>query len=164
LCFGLKSAELDGHDPMRDSTPANALNPQTSAAKDDARREQAELRKALFAAFIGSVIEWYDFFLYGTAAALVFGKLFFPNINPHRRHDGGLRHLCRRFFRPAFRRNVVRTFGGQIWAKDRFGLDVVAHRRRDVSDRMPADLCHGGSSGADPSRGVALRARPGRRR
>jgi MFS transporter, MHS family, shikimate and dehydroshikimate transport protein len=41
-----------------------------------------QLRKALAAAFIGTVIEWYDFFLYGTAAALVFGKLFFPNIDP----------------------------------------------------------------------------------
>jgi MHS family shikimate/dehydroshikimate transporter-like MFS transporter len=32
-----------------------------------------------FASFIGTSIEWYDFFLYGTAAALVFGRLFFPD-------------------------------------------------------------------------------------
>lgn len=34
------------------------------------------------ASFIGTTIEWYDFFLYGTASALVFGKLFFPNYDP----------------------------------------------------------------------------------
>jgi len=34
------------------------------------------------AATVGTVIEWYDFFLYNTAAALVFGKLFFPNSDP----------------------------------------------------------------------------------
>jgi MFS family permease len=39
----------------------------------------AQLRKAVIASTIGTAIEWYDFFLYGTAAGLVFGKLFFPN-------------------------------------------------------------------------------------
>jgi MFS family permease len=38
-----------------------------------------QLRKAVIASTIGTAIEWYDFFLYGTAAGLVFGKLFFPN-------------------------------------------------------------------------------------
>jgi metabolite-proton symporter len=31
---------------------------------------------------VGTTIEWYDFFLYGTAAGLVFGKLYFPNSDP----------------------------------------------------------------------------------
>jgi metabolite-proton symporter len=39
----------------------------------------AQLRKAVIASTIGTAIEWYDFFLYGTAAGLVFGKLYFPN-------------------------------------------------------------------------------------
>jgi MFS family permease len=42
----------------------------------------AQLRKAVIAATVGTAIEWYDFFLYGTAAGLVFGKLFFPNQDP----------------------------------------------------------------------------------
>ena len=42
----------------------------------------AQLRKAVIASTVGTTIEWYDFFLYGTAAGLVFGKLFFPNQDP----------------------------------------------------------------------------------
>ncbi len=38
----------------------------------------AQLRKAVIASTIGTTIEWYDFFIYGTAAGLVFGKQFFP--------------------------------------------------------------------------------------
>ena len=39
----------------------------------------AQLRKAVIAATVGTTIEWYDFFIYGTAAGLVFPKLFFPH-------------------------------------------------------------------------------------
>jgi MFS family permease len=42
----------------------------------------AQLRKAVIASTIGTTIEWYDFFIYGTAAGLVFGKLYFPNSDP----------------------------------------------------------------------------------
>jgi MFS family permease len=39
----------------------------------------AQLRKAVIASTVGTAIEWYDFFLYGTAAGLIFGKAYFPN-------------------------------------------------------------------------------------
>lgn len=39
-------------------------------------------KKILFASLIGSTIEFYDFFLYGTVASLVFNQLFFPNSDP----------------------------------------------------------------------------------
>jgi MFS family permease len=42
----------------------------------------AQLRKAVIAATVGTTIEWYDFFIYGTAAGLIFPKLFFPNEDP----------------------------------------------------------------------------------
>ncbi|QIX27192.1 MHS family MFS transporter [Nocardioides sp. JQ2195] len=43
---------------------------------------QSSAKQVGFASFIGTTIEWYDFFLYGTAAALVFGPVFFPDSSP----------------------------------------------------------------------------------
>jgi len=40
------------------------------------------IRKVALASLIGTSIEWYDFFLYGTASALIFARLFFPKFNP----------------------------------------------------------------------------------
>jgi len=40
------------------------------------------MRRASAASLMGSVLEWYDFYLYGTAAALVLGKLYFPHSDP----------------------------------------------------------------------------------
>jgi MFS family permease len=47
-----------------------------------ATEHSSNLRKAIIASTIGTTIEWYDFFLYGTAAGLIFGKLYFPNEDP----------------------------------------------------------------------------------
>ena len=44
--------------------------------------QHSSIRQVALASFIGTAIEWYDFYLYGTAAALVFPKLFFPRFNP----------------------------------------------------------------------------------
>ena len=44
--------------------------------------EKTPLRRVVMASMIGTTIEWYDFFLYGSAAALVFNKLFFPEFDP----------------------------------------------------------------------------------
>ena len=44
--------------------------------------QTSDIRQVLGASFIGTTIEWYDFFIYGTAATLVFGQLFFPTGDP----------------------------------------------------------------------------------
>src|SRR5213080_342153 len=48
-------------------------------ATTESRRQ---LPRAVLAAVVGTSIEWYDFFLYGSAAALVFPKVFFPKSDP----------------------------------------------------------------------------------
>jgi metabolite-proton symporter len=59
------------------STQTNAAGTQTSPAS-----RTSSIRTVVFASLIGTAVEWYDFFLYGSAAALVFGKLFFPESDP----------------------------------------------------------------------------------
>jgi MFS transporter, MHS family, shikimate and dehydroshikimate transport protein len=44
--------------------------------------QRVSIRQVAFASMIGTTVEWYDFFLYGTAAALVFNQLFFPEYDP----------------------------------------------------------------------------------
>ena len=41
-----------------------------------------EIRKVVLASLLGATIEWYDFFLYGVVAGIVFNKLFFPTTDP----------------------------------------------------------------------------------
>ena len=54
-----------------------------TATADAAPATPATLRKVVLASMIGTTIEWYDFFLYGSASVLVFNKLFFPKSDPH---------------------------------------------------------------------------------
>lgn len=49
---------------------------------ENAAPEKSVVRKVAIASFIGTTIEWYDFFIYGTASALIFPHLFFPNFDP----------------------------------------------------------------------------------
>ncbi|MGN6301698.1 MAG: MFS transporter [Angustibacter sp.] len=59
-----------------------AQNPEIAAAAtatEGTPEQRRQVRKAAFASTVGTTIEWYDYFLYGTAAALVFPKVFFPS-------------------------------------------------------------------------------------
>ncbi len=47
-----------------------------------ARRARNQARKAALGSFVGAVVDWYDFLLYGIVAALVFNTAFFPKVSP----------------------------------------------------------------------------------
>lgn len=59
---------------------ANAVTGPPSDAMESI--PQSQRSRALFGSTVGSIVEWYDFFLYGTMAAVVFGPEFFPTADP----------------------------------------------------------------------------------
>jgi len=62
--------------------PTDPANLTKGASARGHRTSPRELRKVVFGALVGTALEWYDFFIYGTAAALVFNQLFFPQFDP----------------------------------------------------------------------------------
>jgi len=54
----------------------------STVSRVPAAKAPSSVRKVIVASLIGTSLEWYDFFIYGTAAALVFNQLFFPTFEP----------------------------------------------------------------------------------
>lgn len=61
------------------SETATNPNAGSMAASKESLITSSDRRRALMGSAVGSTIEWYDYFLYGTMSATVFGKLFFPS-------------------------------------------------------------------------------------
>ncbi len=53
-----------------------------TATLSDLTAAKSKMRSIVFAGSVGTIIEWYDFLIYATAAALVFNKTFFPTVDP----------------------------------------------------------------------------------
>ena len=60
----------------------SVLSDTRAAENENSRGRQRELRRVITSSFIGSTIEFYDFILYATASALVFGPVFFSQLDP----------------------------------------------------------------------------------
>ncbi|MFC0449845.1 MFS transporter [Rhodococcus jostii] len=58
------------------------MPPHSAAAGTPVPESSSAVKRSVFASTVGAGIEWYDFMLYGAAAALVFPKLFFPEASP----------------------------------------------------------------------------------
>ena len=89
------------------------------ALRDATTERKGGMATVVFAGSVGTIIEWYDFFIYGTAAALVFNTLFFPNIDPL---AGTLASLAT--YSVGF---VARPIGGAIFGHfgDRIGRKIM---------------------------------------
>ena len=103
-------------------------------------RPATPIARVVLASFIGTSIEWYDFFLYGTAAALVFNKLFFPTLDPFAGTMASFATYAVGFFaRPLGGidlRPLRRQDRPQIDARDHAHVDGALH----LPDRVAADL------------------------
>ena len=90
-----------------DSGQSNCVDPVWPTATADGPSLRSS-RKVAFASLIGTTIEWYDFFIFGTAAALVFNEVFFPSFDPV---TGTLAAFAS--FSVGF---IARPFGGAVFA------------------------------------------------
>nr|CRL74318.1 major facilitator transporter [Mycolicibacterium komanii] len=57
---------------------ATDVSTEPASPVTDSTADASRVRTALVASLVGTTIEWYDFFLYATAASLVFNQAFFP--------------------------------------------------------------------------------------
>ena len=146
---------IAGHRVHGDPREGLATMPDTNSAAAAVPADGLPVRtpkKAAIAAWVGSALEYYDFVIYGTAAALVFPKIFFPTRQRRRRDRRVARDLRCGLRRPADR--VVphgpprRQAGSQAGAH----RHAAAHGRLDVPRRLPADLRRHRHPGADPPR------------
>lgn len=94
-------------------------NAKLAAEADDAVVEPDQLRRATLASSVGSALEYYDFYIYGLASALIFGPLFFAPLGP----DGAL-IASFATYGVGF---AARPFGGLFFGYigDRFGRKMV---------------------------------------
>ena len=93
------------------------------------------VNRVLISSVVGTAIEWYDFFLYGTGSALVFGKLFFPTVRPVGRHDRCLWDLRGRLRGAPVRRGLLRPFRRPHRTQGDAGRHADDHGRRNVRHR-----------------------------
>ena len=121
------------------------------------------LKRVVAASMAGTVVEWYEFFLYGTAATLVFNKVFFPQTGSELDaiFAAFLTYAVGFFARP-LGGIVFGHFGDKYGRKKLLQFSHSAGRRRDVPDGLPAHLRPDRVLGAGVARRVAIP--PGLRR
>jgi MFS transporter, MHS family, shikimate and dehydroshikimate transport protein len=80
----------------------------------------------VFAGAIGTIVEWYDFLIYGTAAALVFNTLFFPNVDPRIGTLAALGSFAVGFLARPIGGAIFGHFGDRLGRKSMLMLTMIA--------------------------------------
>ena len=83
------------------------------------------IRSVALASLIGTTIEWFDFYLYGTAAALVFSRLFFPTIEPRAGTLAAFATYAVGFFARPIGGIVIGHFGDRVGRKAMLVLTLI---------------------------------------
>ena len=101
-------------------------------------------RQVLFASMVGTTVEFLDFYIYATAAVLVFPQLFFPASNPVPLRSPP-RHLR---YRLSCTPGRLHTFGHSAWRANRRAivdeLNASFHDERVIFNRKSYWLAHSG--------------------
>ncbi|CAE6753939.1 MFS transporter [Paraburkholderia nemoris] len=100
---------------------------------DDVQESRATSTRAALSSFIGTTVEWYDYFLYGTAAALVFPKVFFNELSPELATLASMASFAVAF--------VLRPLGGMVIGH--FG-DQMGRKKMLVFTLLVMGLCTAG--------------------
>src|SRR4051794_15879646 len=78
----MQAAGWENQEPTDPASSEPSMSSSAAASSSEEAPRSRGLRKIIAASLIGTSLEWYDFFLYGTAAALVFNEVFFPSFDP----------------------------------------------------------------------------------
>jgi MFS transporter, MHS family, shikimate and dehydroshikimate transport protein len=97
------------------------------------RESRSASTRAAFSSFIGTTVEWYDYFLYGTAAALVFPKVFFNELTPELATLASMASFAVAF--------ILRPLGGMVIGH--FG-DRIGRKKMLIFTLLVMGLCTAG--------------------
>lgn len=123
--FAQKEAAIIPNPSQRPNLAGVTMANEPTNADDTKAAGVSKQRRVVAAAFVGTLIEWDDFFLYGTAAALVFNRLFFPSMDPLAGTMAAFGTYAVGFFARPFGGIVFGHFGDKVGRKSMLVITLL---------------------------------------